>query len=55
MSALQNTEDNQSSDGIHSPIIAGAKFQGTPVYEQALSRLLALGLSIDEAEALLKD
>jgi len=43
----------KSSSKAHAPILAGAKFKGTPAYEVALKRLVALGLSIEEATSLL--
>ena len=55
MSTIQNSEGNTSSDEIHSPIIERAKVASTPVYELSLNRLIALGLSFEDAEALLKE
>lgn len=54
MSTIKTSEDNTHSGAIHSQIIEGAKFRGTPAYEFALKRLLALGLTSDEAKEILK-
>lgn len=55
MSAIQNSQDLKSSSEVHSPIIEGVKFKGTPAYDLALKRLITLGLSLEEAQGLLKD
>jgi hypothetical protein len=50
-----NTSDPEKQDiELHSKVL-DAKVNTDTTYSQALSRLLALGLSVDEAQELLKD
>jgi hypothetical protein len=44
----------KTDDELHSPIIDGVKLEATPAYADSVKRLQSLGLTKEEAEALLK-
>jgi hypothetical protein len=55
MTSLFTTVDGlRVDDELHSPIIDGVKLEATPAYADSVKRLQSLGLTKEEAEALLK-
>ena len=54
MSSIKSLGGPRFTNTIHSVILKKIKVKGTPTYAFAFNRLLALGLTPDEAKALLK-
>lgn len=55
MTSIYTPQDGKQLDAaIHSDILEKSKFKGTPAYQLAISRYIRLGLTEEEAQAVLK-